>query len=227
MNVERLPIDFKRQLLKWGITLPLMALGLFLLIVSYLNIAKYNAAKQRSVEVQATISDVEYRYDSETGDDYSTYIRYHHDGQEYRVFWKEFSTDPSGRIGQQVSIQIDPAEPGKLLSGYKLSIIFAGFFSHPLLAIACYTAFLNGRKTCIEIYGQQHEALAADRYQSARRRVYWLSCFVYGVSAIAHAVVLTIVYGKPDVQFLFGFAAFVGAAVLLRGYIKTCKALKT
>ena len=179
----------------------------------------------RAVTLDAVVTNVERVHRGEDVE-YDVYVTYRYEGIDYSACYKS-STDEEwfDRIGVKVSVVIDSEEPDVLIEDLLDGAFFAFFFGLPIFAAGFYFVGLPVRKSYTEFYGSSSEAIMADWVSEERRKLLWLSLFVYSVGEIVWGVYMGDIGGAFSANVLLGFMVAPFWIVLLVRYI--IKVVKT
>ena len=100
-------------------------LGILLLIVGAAQHLRYVKMQERAVTVEATICKVDMQYSGQSRPQYLVYVEYDCNGEHFEELYKTTSTRSwQDRIGQTVSLAVDPEDPAQELDDVGKGAIF-------------------------------------------------------------------------------------------------------
>ena len=212
-TLTRPPIHPGRMMKKCLLMIGCFAVGLFLIITSLRLCQEYRQRKARAVTVQAVVVYVE-SVSRADDTDYDVYVSYDYNGEQYtRRYISSLSASWMDRIGEQVEMVVDSAEPSVQIEDMIDSLFFAYFFGLPIFAAGFSVAAMRCRTSYTEQYGLTETALFADAAAEERRKLYWLTCMTYSVGMIAWGIYIV------DINGIFAGAIMLGVMTLPFGLI--------
>lgn len=135
--------------------------------------AYYKAVQDSAVTVEAVVTKVE-RFSADDGWEYDVYIRYGYAGENYEVLYLDDTGDGQwkNRLGQTVSVEIDPADPGVVLS---VLIASANSMLVYVMIMNMWIFFwpFRARPVWTQTYGCSHEYIQRDLEITLSSRWLW------------------------------------------------------
>lgn len=181
MRYEKPPfLPTKSVILKcFGIVL-FLALSVFLLYKSVERGDHYLEVRNSALEIVATVVSVDEDYDPDNGTDYDTVIGYTYEGQYYEREYKTYSTykKAAEHLGEQVTIYVDPDEPGDTIGSISSSCGNYAIFGVLALIISVAILCSPFRMRYVDAYGWNRTTVQMDLALVLRHNHRWLSCVI-------------------------------------------------
>ena len=204
----------KPPILKGNVVLKCIAMILLLFfcgrgaLMSLYDCIRFSKVQSNAVTVDAVVSNVEVEFDSEDGNEYDVYVRYTYAGESYEVRYLNDSDEGSwmDKIGQSVSLEINPHRPEELIVVLKSSAQ-AIALELCLLNLALALWVIPTHKNWTRVYGTGKAFVKKDLEVQLCRRWLWKWGVVTGLELIALPIIFSKVYAfwlmLPGAVFLF------------------------
>ena len=164
--------------------------GLVLLTYSVTQCVRFRNVEKCSVRLESVISRVEEGTDADGYDEYYVYVTYDYNGKTYTkkhlTSTKEAWLD---RVGETITIRINPDKPTEELNDIQDSIWLGFFFGIPAMAVGITFCFrMRCRLSWVEMYGMRDSAIRKDLKEAAKQSRRYPFLLSLGIGYIAAGI---------------------------------------
>lgn len=211
--LEKTPRKTKVTTVKYlGICL-LVIFGAVLLSVAGSEYQRYKQVLPHAVTVEGIITSVEIEKNAESSDDYKMYMTFSYEGKKYTIHYDTSGKSSSmNRVGEQVSVKINPMNPSEKISVLKSNCATSGIVGIILLMLGMSMLRINERENYVAIYGLRKETIKKDIIAKIQGKMLWKFLLTTGAGFIAVTLYMSMV--MPSFLFIIGGAALVLGMIL-------------
>jgi hypothetical protein len=210
-RLEKPPVVKELLVKRLAICAVVLLIGAVLVCFSLRNSIRYRNLLNTGVEVTATIYEVKETKDVDDADHYEVYVTYTYLGKSYsKLHMSANHREWLDRVGQTLTITINPENPTEELRDMESPIFFSMFFGLPVFCLGLTLLPFHGcRLSYVEMYGLRSSAIREDLVQNARRGKVWLWCLIYGCAECIYGLYIRDIESTGSGDILIGLMVLV------------------